>query len=249
MLLPRRRPSRQALRQCRLVSHRGEHDNRNVRENTLAAFRAVASAGIWGIEFDIRWTQDHQPVVIHDAGTARVFGTDVAVAEVSLSELRGLIPEIPTLEEVVDEFGGRLHMMIELKRDRLGHGEARSARLAEILHGLGAVRDYHFLALEPELFEPASFAGAAACLLVAELRIESFSREVIAREYGGLCGQYLLLNRRLIDLHHARGQQLGTGFVSSRFVFYRELNRGVDWIFTDRALQLGAIREALLGQD
>ena len=51
MLVPRRRPSVQALQQCRLVSHRGEHDNRHVRENTLAAFRAVADAGIWGVKW------------------------------------------------------------------------------------------------------------------------------------------------------------------------------------------------------
>ena len=187
--------------------------------------------------------------MIHDAGTGRVFGTDMTVAEVSLSALRRSIPEIPTLEEVVDEFGGRMHLMIELKPDRLGQDELKSERLAEILQGLGAVRDYHFLALQPELFGSAAFAGSAACLLVAELGVEAFSREVIAREYGGLCGQYLLLSRRLLDLHHAHGQQLGTGFATSRFCFYRELNRGVDWIFTDHALKLGAIREALLGQD
>jgi glycerophosphoryl diester phosphodiesterase len=114
MLIPRRRPSKQALRECRLVSHRGEHDNRRVRENTLAAFRSVAAAGIWGIEFDVRWTQDLHPVVVHDPETGRVFGIDLVVAEVSLQQLRQQIPEIPTLEEVVSEFGGEIHLMVEL---------------------------------------------------------------------------------------------------------------------------------------
>ena len=248
MLLPRPRPSRRPLKQCRLVSHRGEYDNRQVRENTLAAFRAVADAGIWGIELDLRWTRDLEPVVIHDPTTGRVYGDNLCVAELSLAALSRAIPEIPTLEQVVAEFGGRTHLMIELKPDRLDQDELKGARLAGIMQGLDAVRDYHFLALEADLFAPAAFAGPAACLLVAELEISAFSNEVVAREYGGLCGQYLLVNRRLIGRHHARGQRLGTGFVSSRFCFYRELNRDVDWIFTDHALKLNAIRERLLGR-
>ena len=88
MLVPRARPSRQALIDCMIISHRGEHDNRKVRENTLAAFDRAALAGVAGLEFDVRWTRDLQPVVIHDADARRVFGRDLVVAEVSLAELR-----------------------------------------------------------------------------------------------------------------------------------------------------------------
>ena len=49
MLVPRRRPARQALQDCKIISHRGEHDNRRVRENTLAAFAPVAAAGCWAM--------------------------------------------------------------------------------------------------------------------------------------------------------------------------------------------------------
>ena len=55
--IPRMRPSRAALEACKIVSHRGEHDNRRVFENTLAAFDAAAAAGCWGLEFDVRWTR------------------------------------------------------------------------------------------------------------------------------------------------------------------------------------------------
>jgi glycerophosphoryl diester phosphodiesterase len=246
MLIPRRRPSQRALRECRIVSHRGEHDNRRVRENTLVAFRAVAAAGIWGIEFDVRWTRDLHPVVIHDPDTGRVFGIDLAVAEVSLEQLRQQIPEIPTLEEVVSEFGGEIHLMVELKRDSLNQEEARATRLAEIFSGLRTVQDFHFLALRADLFNPVGFAGNEACLLVAALEIGAFSRRVIEHGYGGLCGHYLLLNQRLLGLHHSRGQKLGTGFAGSRHCFYREVNRDVDWIFTNRALKLKQFREQLL---
>jgi len=246
MLWPRRRPSRAALERCRIVSHRGEHDRRTRRENTLAAFAAAADAGSWGIEFDVRWTRDLQPVVIHDPTTARVFGPRIEIAAVEFDELRRRVPEVPRLEEVVEAFGGRQHLMVELKADRLGEVARKRARLAEIFAVLEAERDYHFLALQPEALEPAEFAGPNACLLVAELNTRGHSRIALEGAYGGLCGHYLLLGDRLLERHRARGQRLGTGFAASRFCFYREVNRGIDWIFTNRARKLAAIRARLL---
>jgi len=64
--IPQPKPTISDLRNCKIVSHRGEHDNKIVKENTLAAFDRVLHQGIWGIELDIRWTKDLQPVVIHD---------------------------------------------------------------------------------------------------------------------------------------------------------------------------------------
>ena len=191
LLLPCRRPSLQVIQNCKIISHRGEHDNRQVRENTMAAFAPVAAAGGWGIELDVRWTRDLQPVVIHDSNAARVFGIDLEVAAVDLHELQQQVPEIPTLEEVVARFGGNTHLMVELKRDELGAVADRVDRLREIFAGLIAGEDYHFLALQIDLFELAEFAGDQACLPVAELNLGAFSREVLTRDMAGVCGQYL----------------------------------------------------------
>ena len=241
-LLPRRRPSRQALRDCKIVSHRGEHDNRAVRENTLAAFTRAAEAGCWGLEFDVRWTRDLQPVVIHDADAERVFGIDLAVAEVSLEQLRQRLPEVPTLREVVERFGARQHLMVELKRDDMGQIAARAERLREIFSALDPVTDYHILALQPELFELVEFAGSRACLAVAEFNLDELSRTALERHYGGVCAHYLLLGAKHIRRHRRAGQNLGTGFAASANCLYREINRGVDWIFTNHVPRLEAIR-------
>jgi len=246
LLLPRRQPSLQVILNCKIISHRGEHDNRQIKENTMVAFARIAEAGGWGIEFDVRWTRDLQPVVIHDSNTMRVFGIDLEVAAVDLHELRQQLPEIPTLEEVVARFGGNTHLMVELKSDQLGAVASRADRLREIFSALTAGDDYHFLSLQLDLFELVKFAGDQACLPVAELNLGNFSRKVLTRNLAGVCGQYLLLNRALIQRHHRQGQKLGTGFIASRFCLYRELNRGVDWIFTNHALKLGAIRQELL---
>jgi glycerophosphoryl diester phosphodiesterase len=248
-LIPRRRPHNEALADCKIISHRGEHDNRRVRENTLAAFTPPAEAGCWGLEFDVRWTRDLQPVVIHDANTERVFGVDLVVAEVSLQELQQRIPEVPTLAQVVARFGGRQHLMVELKHDELGALATRSARLREIFAALEPATDYHFLALLPELFALVEFAGQRACLAVAQVHIGAASRLALGCDFGGVCAQYLLLSAKLIRQHHQRGQKLGSGFASSRNCLYREINRGVDWIFTNHALRLEAIRRQVSRQD
>lgn len=59
--LPRRSPDPEKLKACKIVSHRGEHDNTSVYENTIAAFDGAMEQGVWGIEFDVRWTRDLQP--------------------------------------------------------------------------------------------------------------------------------------------------------------------------------------------
>lgn len=248
LVIPRRRPSRRALLDCKIISHRGEHDNRQVRENTMAAFARVAEAGGWGIEFDVRWTRDLQPVVIHDTNTKRVFGIDLEVAAVDFNELRQQVPEVPTLEEVVARYGGNIHLMVELKHDELGSVAERAERLGRTFASLIAGEDYHFLALQLELFALVEFADHKARLPVAELGLNAFSQAALTQGLGGFCAQYLLLNQRLIQRHHRLGQKLGTGFIESRFCFYRELNRGVDWIFTNRALELESMRQDLLQQ-
>lgn len=60
-------------------------------------------------------------------------------------------------------------------------------------------------------------------LAVAVLDVEEYSREVAER-----------------------GQGVNTGFASSRFCLDRELGRGVDWIFSNHAAEMAAIRGALL---
>ncbi len=247
-LWPRRRPPAAALAECMIISHRGEHDNEAVFENTLPAFELAAAGGVDSIEFDLRWTADLEPVVVHDPDARRVFGLDLVIAETRFDELRARLPEIPTLAEIVERFGRRLHLMIELKRDGPGAFAARGERLERILAGLRPGEDFHILALAPELFEAADFVGRRNCMPVAELNPDSISRHTLAHDYAGMSGHYLLLSTAMIRRHLERGQRIGTGYVASRYCLYRELNRGVSWIFSNRAARLASIRRELLGR-
>jgi glycerophosphoryl diester phosphodiesterase len=242
---PQVRPPAHRLEDAKIIAHRGIHDNRRIPENTLAAFECAAEAGIWGVELDVRWTKDEAPVVCHDPDLERVFGIRRQVHTMRLEELRRRCPLIPSLTEVVTAFGGRLHLMIELKQPRAAAPAYPHQRLAQCLAPLKPVHDYHLMALSPELLEANSW-GPEVCLLIARLELSKFSRVAIERGYAGFCGHYALVRRRLLTRHKLQGQRVGTGFIASRACLYRELNRGVAWLFSNHAAAMQRLcREAL----
>jgi glycerophosphoryl diester phosphodiesterase len=245
--LPQQVPSQERLQSCKIVSHRGEYDNRRVLENTLAAFDAVQQHGVWGIEFDLRWTSDLHPVVFHDQDCRRLFHTPIALREMTWKQLRARFPLIPSLPEVIQRYGKKMHLMVELKQEPYPDLSYQSQVLADLLSGLIPRQDYHFLSLDLEMFRRIFFVPGQACLPVAQLNVGRLSRTALQESYGGIAGHYLLLSHSLIRRHQQHQQEVGTGFIASHNCLCRELNRGVQWLFSNRAVALQRIRDNLLG--
>lgn len=243
--VPRRAPEPGAIRKCKIVSHRGQHDNKQVMENTLPAFRLASSHGVWGIECDIRWTADLVPIIAHDPDARRVFGRAISFCGSTLSQIRTQLPQVPSLSELVAEFGGNTHLMLELKAEHFPRPEEQRHILRQQLSPLTPGRDYHLLALNPELFRLVDFVPRHCCLPVSELATRRLSRAALAAGYGGLLGHFLLLTNRLRQRHALAGQRIGTGFVASRNCLFRELNRGVEWVFSNDAVKLQRILDEL----
>lgn len=103
------------VRGARVVSHRGERDNRRVMDNTFAAVDPLADAGVWGVEFDLHWTLDDEPMVCHGADLRRVFGLDLVLAGIDYATLRTRCPQVPHLGDFVARYCRQLHLMMELK--------------------------------------------------------------------------------------------------------------------------------------
>jgi glycerophosphoryl diester phosphodiesterase len=240
-VIPQSTPCMDKLLGCKIISHRGEHDNITVFENTLPAFNKARDSGVWGVELDIRWTQDLVPVVSHDACGMRLFGRDEKIRELSAAQLRVIMPEVPTLAEVVSHYGGKVHLMIEIKDEAYPQLVQQKRVLSEQLEGLVAGQDYHFLGLDPSLYDKVDFVDRKFFFPVSELNRAGLSKAVIDGGFGGLTGHFWLLNKRLQRRHEGVGQTIGTGFISSRNCLFRELNRGVQWIFSNDAVKLQQI--------
>lgn len=101
-----------------VIGHRGAAGL--APENTLAALRAGFDAGADILEFDIRLTKDGIPILLHDASLRRTHDQRVTVSRYTIDELRKLTIDhtnnIATLEEILDEFFGKVVLNIEMKQ-------------------------------------------------------------------------------------------------------------------------------------
>jgi glycerophosphoryl diester phosphodiesterase len=239
-------PGLEQLANCKIVSHRGEYDNRSVFENTLPAFDRACAAGVWGIEFDIRWTKDLRPVVIHDATLQRVFGMNLTVADVKLETLRSECPEVPTLSEVIQKFGKKLHLMVEIKDENYPEPAQQNQILRHCFSTVEPLIDYHLMSLTPQMLDLVTFVPASTFIPIAQWNLQRLSNLALEKNMRGVAGHYFLLNNALLARHHANGQKVGTGYPGSKNCLFREINRGVEWIFSNVAGKLQTIVNGLI---
>jgi glycerophosphoryl diester phosphodiesterase len=114
----------------------------------MAAFARAVELGAQGIELDVHLSADSVPVVIHDFTVDATTDGSGAVSGMSLAELRELDAgsyfdpafarePIPTLDEVLESFGRRLFINVELKTTSPGDNGLERAVIALLgEHGL-----------------------------------------------------------------------------------------------------------------
>ena len=112
------------------IAHRGA--SAAAPPNTLAAFKKAVELGADGIEFDVHFSADGVPVVIHDFTVDATTDGSGRVADLTLAQLKQLDAgtrfdpaftgeRIPTLDEVLEAvsgrrgWGGELLLNVELK--------------------------------------------------------------------------------------------------------------------------------------
>ena len=102
-----------------IFGHRGAPGYPRQGENTAASFNKALSAGAAGLEFDVRRCGDGRIVVIHDDTLDRTTNGKGRVARMSYEEIckfdAGFGQPVPLLTDVLDEFGARCLLNIELK--------------------------------------------------------------------------------------------------------------------------------------
>ncbi len=120
----------------RIVGHRGAAAT--APENTLEGFRAAAADGIRWVEFDVRLSADHVPMVIHDTTLARTAGSEARVERTTAEDIVRLsrAHPTPTLAEtmkLLGELGLGANVEIKAVRARRAVAEAVAEILASAL--------------------------------------------------------------------------------------------------------------------
>ncbi|MCH8552578.1 MAG: glycerophosphodiester phosphodiesterase [Natronospirillum sp.] len=228
-------------REVKLVAHRGAHGpgtDGTVIENTLGAFELCQQVGAWGIEFDVRLTRDNEPVINHDPHLGRLFNRpDIIIAETSFEALRKAVPQVPHLDEVVTRFASNLHLMIEIK-ESWRQRPALHARLAQSLASLAPGQDYHLMSLVPHDLECFSDVPPDALMDIARTNHKEILKQNLELGHGAMAGNFALMGSGCLRQLHAAGRRVGSGLVENKRLLNREVQRGVEWIFTDAIVPL-----------
>ncbi len=222
----------------RIIAHRGWHNNKNLIENTLQSFQTALDHNLYGIEFDVRWTKDLIPIVHHDDDLNRLWDTDYDIADLTYEEVHKLAPMIPTLQKVIDEFGGKIHLLIELKEEPFLKIDYQKGLLEKILAPLTAQKDYHFLLLEPDMVKEFDNFDRKSFISVSELDPARTWMNTLEHGLKGMTGHYLLLEDKYLKEAREKSLLIGTGFLRTKSCLNREKNRGVEYHFTNHPWNL-----------
>ena len=109
-----------------LLGHRGTRVLRAAPENSFAAFDTALAEGCDGFEFDVRCTGDGALVTLHDP---KYRGVTVAKAQ------RARLANLPLLEEVLQKYGARGFLDIELKVEGMGASVLQLLRVHQPVRG------------------------------------------------------------------------------------------------------------------
>ena len=122
------------------IGHRGAPGNPRHGENTICSFWQALWKGADALEFDVRRCGSGELVVIHDCDTFRTTDIHGNVNEILFSELSrldaGFGQQIPTLQSVLEQFGNRCLLNIELKEAGIADDVLSLIRQYSLAHGV-----------------------------------------------------------------------------------------------------------------
>lgn len=140
----------------RYIAHRGERATHP--ENTRAGLLAALTAGADGVEFDIQFTADGHPVVLHDRDLWRSGGRRVFVDRLDRADVAAGLPAheparfgdrfageyVPDLDDLAAELAGHFHedtrVFAEIKTDTIPPGTVNH-RVTRVLDACAPLGD------------------------------------------------------------------------------------------------------------
>lgn len=133
-------------------AHRGLH-GAGVPENSPGAFAAAVAKGL-GIECDVQRSSDGLAMVFHDFELDRLTAESGPVSRRSAEQLgritiSGSADGIPTLHKVLDQIGGRVPLLIEIKSGGERRINALSLAVRRVLEGYRG--DHAVMSFDPRV--------------------------------------------------------------------------------------------------
>ncbi len=231
-----------------VIAHRGASGN--LPENTLAAFELALEMNADMIELDLHQTRDGAVVVRHDAELEDLGGSG-EIADASLAAIRtldaGAGEKVPTLDEVLDAFGGRIPLNLELKWGSHGDYEGLESRVLDALQRRGLAASILFSCFRESVLERLrAEAPSARLAMLTSPRSSRLSPEEAIQRAGALGAEALNLHFVQVDAGlvaraHDAGLAVNVYTVDAPDEMRRLIDLGVEGIFTNLPDRLHAL--------
>jgi len=219
-----------------VIAHRGASGE--LPENTLPAYELAVAQGSDMIEIDLHTTRDGAIVITHDEELEGLGGSG-EVADATLEEVRALDAgdgaTVPTLEEVLDVFGGRIPFNLELKRGTRAEYPGMEAAAYQAVAGRGLLEETLFSSFyDPVLRTLREVAPEVRIALLISRKFPQGGVER-ARKLGAeaLNPERPVVNRELVESAHGEGLAVYVFTVDEPDEMHRLLDLGVDGLFTN----------------
>jgi glycerophosphoryl diester phosphodiesterase len=220
----------------RVIAHRGASAYRP--ENTLAAFELAIEQAADMIEVDLHRTRDGAVVVAHDAELERIGGRG-EIGDSTLAEVRALDAgagqRVPTLDELLDGFGARIALNLELKQGSRGAYAGLPALAVSAVRARRLEkRTLYSSFYDPVLHDLRSIdREARIALLISRRAPQGWVERARALGAEAVNPELPLVDRDFVERAHGEGLAVYVFTVDPLEEMQRLLELGVDGLFTN----------------
>ncbi|MDR7238190.1 glycerophosphodiester phosphodiesterase [Neobacillus drentensis] len=235
------------LRQVETVAHRGASGY--APENTIAAFDKGVEMKADYIEIDVQRSKDGKLVIIHDTKVDRTTDGTGYVKDLSFDQIRSLDAgswkgeqfngeKIPTFEEVLDRYHGKIGILIELKSPELYPGIEKMVAQELKERNLDKPQNEKIIL---QSFNFDSMKISNSLLPKVPIGVLTSNRadttEQALKEFASYADyfnpSYGIVTEELVNQVHANGMKIHSWTVRSHEAAEFLLNMNVDGIITD----------------
>ena len=205
-----------------LLGHRGSRASTGIPENSFASFDLALEHGCDGFEFDIRLAACGTAVVCHDPKVGKT-----AIARARAQQL----PQLPRLNDVIQRYGHRAFLNIELKVKDL------ETKVLAALGEFPPTQGYVVSSFIPDVvMDLEARSSSVAIGIICETAAQLARGRLLPVDY--VIPHQSLVDQLLVQDIHDSGLRILVWTVNDTEAMLRMANWGVDGIISDETERL-----------
>lgn len=230
--------------QTQVIAHRGFWKAEGAAQNSIAALKKAAEAGLYGSEFDVQLTGDGVVIVNHDDTVAGMIIGEKPYGELKHLKLKNGEP-LPTLADYL-KAGKQLDikLILEIKPHKTKEQEDEiTATVVKLVEETGMSRQVEYISFSMNICE--QLTRLAPGSEIAYLRSDIAPKDIKAKGLTGIDYYYKVFDTHPEWVKEAQelGLKVNVWTVNETADMQKLIGMGVDYITTDRPLEAKALVE------